>query len=172
MGKSQNSDPTQPDDGDVWNEPTPLPYDTTIQGTAGNDAPLNGGHAADTIYGLGGSDRIYGFGGNDRIEAGSGNDIVDGGSGNDLLYGQQGIDQIDGGAGNDRIFGGADQDFLLGGIGADTFHFRPTEQALAADVILDFAAEDRIAIQHGHGSIAAPRRTTPNSTSPAPRSSK
>jgi Ca2+-binding RTX toxin-like protein len=152
MGK--NSDPAKPDDGGVFWDPTPLPYDTTIYGTPGNDVPLNGGYAADTIYGLDGNDRIYGFGGNDRIEAGGGNDVVEGGSGNDWLYGHAGVDTIDGGAGNDRIFGGAQRDYLLGGSGADTFYFQPTDQISAPDIIFDFAAEDRIVIQHGHGSIA------------------
>jgi Ca2+-binding RTX toxin-like protein len=154
MGKSSTNDPTRPEDDGFWEQPTPLPYDTTIYGTAGDDVPLNGGYLADTIYGLGGNDRVHGFGGNDRVEAGSGNDVVYGGSGNDLLYGQQGTDQIDGGAGNDRIFGGADQDYLLGGAGADTFHFAPADQVSAADIILDFAVEDRISIQYGHGTIA------------------
>lgn len=154
MGKNSTNDPTLPDDGDTWFPTQPLPYNTTIYGTDLNDKPLNGGYADDRIYGLAGDDDIYGFGGHDRIEGGLGHDKIFGGSGNDLLYGQGGGDQIDGGSGNDRIFGGTETDYLIGGTGADIFYFNTADQADLADIVFDFEANDRIAIQYGHGTVS------------------
>lgn len=155
MGKDTYYDPTlPPGDNDSWNYPQPKPYDTVIKGTIWNDRPLKGGWDADEMYGYAGNDDIYGYGGADRIYAGSGNDTVDGGYGDDIIYGERGQDTIQGGAGNDHIFGGADSDYLLGGSGNDTFHFRREDQSTDPDVIFDFEAGDKIAIDYGHGTIA------------------
>jgi Ca2+-binding RTX toxin-like protein len=47
-----------------------------VNGTEGNDAPLNGTAVTDTIYGLGGNDTIDGRGGIDTIYGGNGNDTI------------------------------------------------------------------------------------------------
>ena len=56
---------------------------STINGTAGNNIPLNGTANADTINALAG---------NDLVNAGGGNDIVNGGTGNDTVNGDDGDD--------------------------------------------------------------------------------
>ncbi|MFK4486709.1 peroxidase family protein [Bradyrhizobium sp. USDA 336] len=56
---------------------------STINGTAGNNVPLNGTVNADTINALAG---------NDSVNAGGGSDIVNGGTGNDTLNGDDGDD--------------------------------------------------------------------------------
>lgn len=77
-----------------------------INGTSGDDDPLDGTPNDDTINGLGGNDVINGFDGDDTIFAGSGNDVVNGGNGRDILHGEDGDDVLNGDAGNDDFFEG------------------------------------------------------------------
>lgn len=56
---------------------------------------LNGGNAADWIFGLEGDDALYGKGGNDYLS---------GGTGNDTLAGGTEIDTMEGGIGNDYYY--------------------------------------------------------------------
>ncbi len=63
-----------------------------INGTNGDDDPLNGTSGADEIFGMGGNDRIYGLGGNDVIWGGAGDDRLSGAQGNDILNGGSGWD--------------------------------------------------------------------------------
>jgi Ca2+-binding RTX toxin-like protein len=85
-----------------------------VDGSPGDDDPLNGTPDADTVSGLGGSDTIDGL---------AGNDTLDGGEGSDLLRG---------GAGNDVITGGAGRDFLL--------YDDEDEQGGTRGIVLDAAA--------------------------------
>lgn len=64
----------------------------TYIGTSGNNT-INGGNAADDIYGLEGNDSLNGGGGSDALFGGDGNDTLIGGTGAaDSLYGGAGID--------------------------------------------------------------------------------
>ncbi|HEX2545664.1 MAG TPA: hypothetical protein VHL79_12335, partial [Ramlibacter sp.] len=51
------------------------------------DNVMTGGHAGDTMYGLGGNDYLYGYAGSDLLIGGFGSDVLLGESGNDTLYG-------------------------------------------------------------------------------------
>jgi Ca2+-binding RTX toxin-like protein len=91
-----------------------------------------GGTGNDTIYaevaeGSLGANRMYGHGGHDRIES-------RGGEGN-LLHG---------GWGQDRLIGGTGGDTFIGVAGADTFVFGSGPGG--ADLVRDFATEDRVAL--------------------------
>ena len=55
-----------------------------INGTPGDDNPLNGTADDDIINGLAGDDVIFGLGGNDTINGGDGRDILNGGDGDDI----------------------------------------------------------------------------------------
>ena len=58
-----------------------------VNGTEGDDNPLNGTSASDEIYGLAGSDTIDGGAGDDTIRGGDGDDVIRGGSGyNTVVY--------------------------------------------------------------------------------------
>ena len=110
--------PIAPDDS--VNAPTPPgPLFANIDGTPGNDNPLNGTNDADVINGLEGDDVINGL---------DGDDVIDGGGG--ALAGTSAVtgnDIINGGAGNDTIIysrsstGSTDVDTNDGGTGIDTF---------------------------------------------------
>ena len=54
---------------------------TWIDGTAGDDNPLNGTAAHDHLDGLAGNDSIFGLAGDDELRGGAGNDALDGGAG-------------------------------------------------------------------------------------------
>ena len=73
-----------------------------INGTNGDDNPLNGTQLDDIIYGLDGDDWIYGSGGND---------ILDGGAGSNRLYGGAGDDTyiINGFNAGDAVLEGVDR---------------------------------------------------------------
>lgn len=98
-----------------------------IKGTKGNDRLNNLTDIPSTISGLGGSNTIQGgsaadviFGGGgwtDRttVRGGAGNDQIFGGNGHDTLFGDAGIDRLNGGEGNDWMDGGASSDFFVYG---------------------------------------------------------
>ena len=69
-------------------------YDDTMDGSALNDALLNGGP---------GNDIVRGYAGNDQLEGGSGDDTVEGGPNDDLVNGGPGADLLDGGDGTDIL---------------------------------------------------------------------
>ncbi len=64
----------------------------------------------------------------------------------DTIIGSDKADTINGGAGNDIITGNDGNDVLTGGNGADTFVVG-TVKAAGIDQILDFSAEDKIALK-------------------------
>ena len=98
--------------------PTPTSsFDQTIQGTAGNDAALNGTDGADLLQGFNGNDSLNGLAGADRLEGGNGSDALNGGVGNDMLIGGRGDDTYVFSAG-----GGQDTIDNSGG-GVDELHF-------------------------------------------------
>ncbi|WP_081729217.1 calcium-binding protein [Pseudomonas sp. URMO17WK12:I4] len=92
-------------------------FDTTVQGTSGNDAALNGTAQRDLLKGFNGNDQLFGGAGNDRLEGGNGNDTLNGGAGNDTLIGGRGDDTYVFAAG-----GGQDVIDNVGG-GFDTLRF-------------------------------------------------
>ena len=67
----------------------------TIDGTPGNDNPLNGTSGDDVINGLSGNDVIFGLGGDDVINGDAGADRLIGGAGADALNGGVGFDSVD-----------------------------------------------------------------------------
>ena len=82
------------------------------------------------------------------------NDVLSGLDGNDTLFAFDGDDVLNGGAGNDRMGGGLGLDTLSGGSGADRFEFNAPGQG--ADTILDFAADDVLAVSSfGFGRVTA-----------------
>lgn len=106
-----------------------------INGTSGDDDPLDGTPNDDTINGLGGNDVINGFDGDDTIFAGSGNDVVNGGNGRDILHGEDGDDVLNGDAGNDDFFGGSGSDSLNGGAGQDRVFYSDAMAGITANFI-------------------------------------
>ena len=60
---------------------------TTINGTSGNDAALNGTPGPNIINGLAGNDVLKGLAGNDELNGGDDDDILNGGPGADVLDG-------------------------------------------------------------------------------------
>ena len=56
---------------------------TTINGTSGNDAALNGTPGPNIINGLAGNDVLKGLAGNDELNGGPGADVLDGGADSD-----------------------------------------------------------------------------------------
>lgn len=94
---------------------------TRLLGQDGDDN-LNGGFAADVIYGQAGNDRINGRFGDDRIFGGDGDDRIFGENGRDRILGGAGDDYIQGHAGDDFISGGEGGDTLLGSNGNDEIH--------------------------------------------------
>jgi len=100
---------------------------------------ITGGSGADTLLGAALSDTLLG---------GSGADLLDGGGGNDLLAGDVGTDSLAGGIGADTLYGQADADTLSGGADADAFRFFQASEGV--DRVVDFAAEDWVAV-HRNG---------------------
>ena len=70
------------------------------------------------------------------------NDVLLGGRGWDSLFGGLRNDVLSAGDGNDQLDGGSGDDQLTGGAGSDRFIFSGRE--FGSDVVLDFAAGDRI----------------------------
>ncbi|MEM9844982.1 MAG: hypothetical protein AAF965_09305, partial [Pseudomonadota bacterium] len=121
-------------DGNVYFVPDFGPVDTItsanasvppgpIDGTTGDDDPLDGTGINDVINGLEGNDVINAGAGDDEVRAGDGDDTVFGGAddddlygdgGDDDIFGEDGADLLVGGTGNDELFGGADDDVLYG----------------------------------------------------------
>ncbi|MGL4634415.1 MAG: cadherin domain-containing protein, partial [Beijerinckiaceae bacterium] len=66
-----------------------------IEGTAGNDAALNGTGVANVIYGNGGNDAINGGAGDDWINGGPDSDTIAGGLGADTMLGGGTFDILD-----------------------------------------------------------------------------
>lgn len=99
------------------------------------------------------------------ISGGRGNQIIRGGNGDDTLYGNVGEDQLFGGVGKDTLVGGLGDDYIVGGLGDDTIKGGPGKDTLkggpgedtfvyssgdfgdAIDKILDFSANDVLAIE-------------------------
>src|SRR5690606_38178498 len=105
-----------------------ISYDSTYEGTAGNNAPTLSSE----------SDMAFGYAGNDTLTGGAGDDRLDGGADNDVL---------NGGAGSDLIIGGAGNDVLTGGVGVHVFGWELSDAgspgAPAADTITDFDTSSR-----------------------------
>jgi len=95
-----------------------------IEGTEGDDNPLNGTADDDTINGLAGDDNIFGLGGNDTINGGDGIDRLNGGDGDDILNGD---------AGNDLFFGGAGANTFNGGAGLDRVFYSDATAGITAN---------------------------------------
>lgn len=157
--------------------------DTLIGNDAANT--LNGRAGADTIKGGGGADRLMGGLGNDVLDGGDGIDWADyssalgtvtvdlgtgratgvlgndtlalienvrGGSGADTLIGDAGANRLEGGLKTDTLEGAGGLDVLQGGGGADRFVF---SRLTGADRVLDFAAEDTIALRAASFGVTA-----------------
>ncbi|MCP3693533.1 MAG: hypothetical protein GY917_15135, partial [Planctomycetaceae bacterium] len=92
-----------------------------LNGGKGNDV-LQGGVAADKVFGSYGNDTLIGGGGNDRLHGNSGKDTLRGGAGHDKLYGGSGSDRIYGNSGNDYVSGGSGHDRIYGCGGDDVLH--------------------------------------------------
>ncbi|ARQ01804.1 calcium-binding protein [Pseudorhodoplanes sinuspersici] len=124
-------------------------YDTVIYTTATEaviadliDHTNNaGGAAGDRFSSI---ENLTGSAFDDVLRGSSFHNVLEGGAGNDQLLGMAGNDTIRGGDGNDFIDGGAGNDILTGGAGADNFFF--ASLAEAGDTIIDFAADDVIAL--------------------------
>ncbi|MDB2437667.1 hypothetical protein N9W89_03045 [Hellea sp.] len=97
-----------------------------VNGTPGDDDPLNGTTDDDFINGLAGDDVIFGLSGDDIINGGDGRDILNGGDGDDILNGD---------AGNDDFFGGAGADEINGGEGADRVFYSTAAAGVTANFI-------------------------------------
>ncbi|MEM6463600.1 MAG: LamG-like jellyroll fold domain-containing protein [Pseudomonadota bacterium] len=79
-----------------------------IQGTDGDDDPLDGTTGSDAINGRFGDDTINGLAGNDYLQGGYGNDLLNGGTGRDVLDGGHGEDRLTGGDGDDLLISRSD----------------------------------------------------------------
>ncbi len=92
-------------------------FSQSVEGTAGDDAALNGGDQADFIAGYNGDDGLSGGAGDDRLEGGNGADTLAGGAGNDRLIGGRGDDTY--------VFNAGDGQDLIdnSGGGIDTLRF-------------------------------------------------
>ncbi|MEG4149406.1 CAP domain-containing protein [Microcoleus sp. Pol12B5] len=134
---------------------------------------ITGGEGADSINGMQGADTINGTGGNDSLSGGKESDSIDGGVGNDFISGNNDNDRLIGSDGNDTIRGGKEddvliggnaddllagdrgQDMLTGGGGNDTFilagGLSASATLISADLIVDFAAGDKIGLTDGIG---------------------
>jgi serralysin len=116
-------------------------------------ADPNAGRLVDNVgiaYGATIENAIGGSGA-DLIQGNSADNHLKGNAGNDDLYGDGGVDILDGGAGADTLRGSDGVDMLIGGAGADRFvaevasdpiHMK--KLTVSADVILDFAAGDKL----------------------------
>ena len=95
--------------------------------------------------------------GNDTIFGNAANNVLTGNAGNDLLEGRAGSDKLFGGAGEDRLIGGDGVDYLTGGAGNDKFVIEIDATKVSSkngpvslDVIMDFAAGDKIDVSAFH----------------------
>lgn len=113
---------------------------------------LEGNMAGDVLMGVAGADTLNGGKGHDQLEGGAQADLIRGGLGNDSLFGGKGHDLLEGGVGDDRLTGALGNDTLLGGEGADGFVFGAADGG--HDVILDFAASDRLEIVTDGSAVA------------------
>ncbi|MCB5204574.1 calcium-binding protein [Neorhizobium sp. T786] len=93
-----------------------------INGSNGNNNPLNGSVGGDTINGNDGNDMLNGLVGNDVLNGGDDNDTLNGNEGHDTLDGEGENDNVNGGAGDDTIIyrNGDDDDNIDGGADTDT----------------------------------------------------
>ena len=64
----------------------------------------------------------------------------------DFIRGGAGADWIKAGAGDDFIRGGAGADVIITGGGADVIYWTPDQLDGSKDVIKDFSADDRLAV--------------------------
>ena len=103
-----------------------------VNGTNGNDDPLNGTSFGDAINGFGGNDRIFGFGGNDNMHGDAGDDKLFGGDGNDLLDGG-----LDGSPIDDSFV--QDTDVLDGGAGIDTATYGSVQHSISVNLLQGIA---------------------------------
>ncbi|MHC4078726.1 MAG: hypothetical protein ACYST0_09860, partial [Planctomycetota bacterium] len=110
-------------------EPRILLSATWIDGTAGDDNPLNGTAVDDCIDGLAGNDTIFGLTGDDILRGGAGNDALDGGSGTDTADYTDATSSVtvdlsagtaSGGSGTDTL---TSMEGVTGGTYDDTFNF-------------------------------------------------
>ncbi|MBB3060167.1 calcium-binding protein [Microbulbifer rhizosphaerae] len=72
-------------------DPQPA-FDSTVEGTTGDDSGLSGSAGRDRIRGGNGNDLLQGIAGGDRLEGGNGADTLEGGEGADVLSGGRGDD--------------------------------------------------------------------------------
>ncbi|MET0238817.1 MAG: Ig-like domain-containing protein [Sphingobium sp.] len=93
----------------------------SIWGVDGNDT-IRGGGANDSLYGQNGADSLYGEQGSDYLYGGEGGDTLYGGIDGDQLHGEGGNDILEGQEGDDSLYGGAGPDIVRGGFGADNLN--------------------------------------------------
>ncbi|WP_139204271.1 calcium-binding protein [Azotobacter beijerinckii] len=95
-------------------------YGVAIVAGEGNDY-VEGGNAADYLWGNNGEDELYGGSGNDTLWGMADADYLVGGTGDDILDGEDGVDTLIGSSGNDILKGGSDQDIYVidGSAGTD-----------------------------------------------------
>ena len=87
-----------------------LPTMTSLDGTDGDDAMLDG---------TTGNDHVRGLFGNDMVRGLAGSDYVNGNGGMDSVNGNEGRDEVLGGIDDDTVMGGMDDDVLKGNLGND-----------------------------------------------------
>ena len=92
-----------------------------INGTVGNDNPLNGTADDDIINGLAGNDAIFGLAGDDEINGGDGADRLIGGEGADVLNGGAGFDSADYREATSSVRFNVDTGGTVGEAAGDTF---------------------------------------------------
>jgi Ca2+-binding RTX toxin-like protein len=140
--------------------------DNILTGNGGNNL-IDGGAGNDTLIGdangVGGDTVSYASAASAvtvslalksaQNTGGAGTDIISlfenltGSAFADKLTGSKGNNVLSGGGGNDTLSGGSGKDQLTGGAGADSFVYKSiadTSVLAARDVILDFAAGDKI----------------------------
>lgn len=89
--------------------------------------------------------------------------VLEGTSGADTLSGTAKADSLRGLAGNDMLLGKAGNDILAGGPGRDAFVFDSARGTVDSDTVVDFAAGDRIYLDHdafarlGSGTLGSPK---------------
>ncbi|CUH80068.1 Hemolysin-type calcium-binding repeat-containing protein [Tropicibacter naphthalenivorans] len=122
------------------------------------DLSLGEGQGGDTAGDvLTGIERVVGSEFADTLRGDAGDNLLSGNAGADSLWGGAGRDVLSGGDGADTLIGGAGDDRLFGGADADRFVFA---QGSGHDLILDFGAEDEIAVDTAlWQSIGAPEIT-------------
>jgi hypothetical protein len=126
----------------------PLIVELTPPGSTKEDLSAAASSLHFSLWGTSSANSIDGTSYDDTIKGLGGNDTLNGGSGNDQLYGGGGNDLLNGGAGDDLLGGGGGRDILSGGGGTDVFKFASADSRGAtlgaADLILDWTADDRI----------------------------